>query len=61
MKTFREFIRIAEAYPSDTWNKDDETTLKFLKSGGAGSGPRIDKAIQDLLKQRGASGLIKPI
>lgn len=46
-------------YPADVYNKDDETLLKFLQGGGAGRGPEVDKAIQDLLKQRGASGFAK--
>ena len=46
-------------YPADVYNRDDETLLKFLQGGGAGRGPEVDKAIQDLLKQRGASGFAK--
>ena len=47
---------IAAEYPADDYNAQDEVTLKFLQSGALGGGPRIEKAINDLLKARSKSG-----
>ena len=47
---------IAADYPADDYNAQDEVTLKFLQSGALGGGPRIEKAINDLLKARSKSG-----
>ena len=49
-------IEIAAEYPADDYNAQDEVTLKFLQSGALGGGPRIEKAINDLLKARSKSG-----
>ena len=49
-------IEIAADYPADDYNAQDEVTLKFLQSGALGGGPRIEKAINDLLKARSKSG-----
>lgn len=43
---------IAAEYPADSWNQDDETLLKALQKGEMGKGPQIDKAIQDLIRQK---------
>ena len=47
---------IAADYPADDYNAQDEATLKFLQSGALGGGPRIEKAINDLMKARSKSG-----
>ena len=49
-------IEIAADYPADDYNAQDEVTLKYLQSGALGGGPRIEKAINDLLKARSKSG-----
>lgn len=43
---------IAAEYPADRWNRDDEVLLRSLQRGEMGRGPNIDKAIQDLLRQK---------
>ena len=49
-------IEIAAEYPADDYNAEDEALLKYLQSGALGGGPRIEKAINDLLKARSKSG-----
>ena len=49
-------IEIAADYPADDYNAQDEVTLKYLQSGALGGGPRIEKAIDDLLKNKRRSG-----
>ena len=47
---------IAAEYPADDYNAEDEALLKYLQSGALGGGPRIEKAINDLLKNKRKSG-----
>ena len=49
-------IEIAADYPADDYNAEDEALLKYLQSGALGGGPRIEKAIDDLLKNKRRSG-----
>ena len=49
-------IEIAAEYPADDYNAEDEALLKYLQSGALGGGPRIEKAINDLLKNKRKSG-----
>ena len=49
-------IEIAAEYPHDGWDSQDQATLEYLQSGALGGGPRIEKAIDDLLKNKRRSG-----